>query len=439
MILCSNAHQNKLNYLLLVKNLNSNAENRNKNQMLISNSSNLLIEKKFVDFLNNYLPADKPIFQKQNDINRLIKTTDNVYQLIFMYDNYNKIFSPQNFFNFVMKLNKLSLSNSNIPLNQIKNSLLKSILKHGPEFNGQDCKKVLLYFNDNGILLDEPICKSLVMLLRYHLNELELNDLIDLKIIVNKYNKEFSSNKKIDYIDSFEKSLNLTVQLKCNKISDIHQAFNILIYFGSTLNSVDYQKILIYLSKSTEKFSISLTTLANLIEIICQNRPNSLAKLILERAMDSIDEHKNMINKYKKMCISDTTSTDFNKKMYFYQLFNRIMKTSNEKPGLISLKKFDNIINYQLKFVEDLDQKDLKNNDLVIESIHVLLNFFILKRYKSYEAVQLILNKFFNSNYEFINNEKNFPVAELIYYIGLTKFDRLIFFYELKLYFSIFN
>ncbi len=397
-----------------------NSENKTENSI----NSSLVIEKKFIFFLNSYLSADKPLLQKQQDIGKLMNNIENVYQILFMYEKYNKDFCKQNFINFVMKLAKLSISNCNVILSPIKLSILKSLLKHGPNYNGQECKKLLFYFNDLGILLDEPICKALLLLLRFHLNDLELNDLIELKALIYSFNKHPNLNKRINYIDSFEKSLNLSVQLQYHKISDIYQALYILIYFGLTLSPVDYQKILTFISKSSENFQLSLTKLTNLVEILSHNyRFDILTRKVLEKIIYSIGKHKNMIDKCSNIYISDECSIDFKKRMHLYELFNRIMKAF-EIFEFLPLKKFDYIIKYQLKYINDIDISRLQQNNLVINSSKILLRIFLIHRYKSYETIMLMFNKFFDSKYELINKDENFPLSELIYYIGFTMFDK---------------
>lgn len=124
----------------------------------------------------------KSLAFKQDEFNSIMVKIQSPFNLLYMFEKYSNEFNQFNLLNFTNKLAEFKRNYSDffIPDSIIK-SYTKLLIKLIPIFEPVDCYilfKKLMYLEFS---LDDFASKACMQILKYHVNELELNDLIILK------------------------------------------------------------------------------------------------------------------------------------------------------------------------------------------------------------------------------------------------------------------
>lgn len=164
-------------------------DNNNNNSSLESyKESNLIITEEFRIGLEQKLaPINfKSLAYKQDEFNNVISKLESPFNLFYLFEKYSNEF---NSFNLVRFTNKMAFFKRNfsedffIPA-QIKKSYTKLVIKDLPHFEPYDCFNLFRQLVYLGFGLDEPAVKGAMQILKYHVNDLKIHELIRVKYLL---------------------------------------------------------------------------------------------------------------------------------------------------------------------------------------------------------------------------------------------------------------
>jgi hypothetical protein len=214
----------------------------------------------------------KTLAYKQDEFNRIMSNLKNVFNILHLLEQYAHDFHPQNLVNFIKRLSYLlntsdpeitKIENFKMP-QPIKTQLTKLIIKHVPYMEAFDCYAVFQRVGTLQFELDDHFAKAVMQLLKYHVNDLDIGQLIKIKQNVaflkrRKQQKEalLESNppsqivrrgkkpeQKLEIVDKLEKALDLAAQLKYQDVKEPRDAINVLRCFSSALSDANFEKII---------------------------------------------------------------------------------------------------------------------------------------------------------------------------------------------------
>lgn len=121
----------------------------------------------------------KSLAFKQDEFNSIMVKIQSPFNLFYMFEKYSNEFNQFNLLNFTNRLAEFKRNYSDffIPESIIK-SYTKLIIKLIPIFEPVDCYILFKKLTYLGFNLDDFASKACMQILKYHVNELDLNDLI---------------------------------------------------------------------------------------------------------------------------------------------------------------------------------------------------------------------------------------------------------------------
>ena len=93
-----------------------------------------------------------------------------------------------------------------------------------------------------------------MQILKFHVNEFDLDDLIKIKKLLNELKGEEMKISN-EYVEILEKSLTIAVELKLADISQINTANRLIRYFGNDLSKNNLEKVRQYIRDYNYHFS----------------------------------------------------------------------------------------------------------------------------------------------------------------------------------------
>jgi hypothetical protein len=162
--------------------------NNNNNSLESYKESNLIITEEFRIGLEQKLaPSNfKSLAYKQDEFNNVISKLESPFNLFYLFEKYSNEF---NAFNLVRFTNKMAFFKRNfsedffIPI-QIKKSYTKLVIKDLPHFEPYDCFNLFRQLVYLGFGLDEQAVKGAMQILKYHVNDLKINELVRIKYLL---------------------------------------------------------------------------------------------------------------------------------------------------------------------------------------------------------------------------------------------------------------
>jgi hypothetical protein len=365
--------------------------------------------------------------ESQKEISNLIKSFQNEFQFYYLVENYSNKFTIDHLILFVSRLTNLRRENPNekfelIP--KIQNKVDKLFFKHGPHLSAINCFYFLRDLNNLEQNLSNQSVQILLQLLKYHVNQIELDKLVGLKVILNEFKIRYNQSEKnknefIDYlVRNLELALKYSVQLKQSELGTLQKASSatdMLVHFTNDLSQFHYSQLINYLA--TKWKYLKPIDILNLLESLAQRDLKHIPKLNLicgyVQKNFKLFDSKDLINKDK-----------FIDNIYSYRLLKALNKLNfyyNETVELL----IENI----LEIINSKTYLDLKLDET---SSHVkIINCLFDSCIKYYCHKNMNLMKYFMNKYVNVDlplkigyENENINYHNFLYYVALCKYDQ---------------
>lgn len=217
----------------------------------------LTITQEFVQGLDQKLDSKnfKNLPYKQDEFNKIIYKIENPFNYFYFFEKYSHEFNNQNLFNFIHRLvhllDKYSTKEEIVLPQPIKQLLTKQIIKHVPHYEPEDCFRLFILTCKLFKNLDDYASKSVMQLLKYHLNELDVDNLLSIKYRLDKMRKKPKSTDESppipiapnEYVTNLERALALAVQIKYQYVKTGKQAVRLMRYFMDDFSDNNFEKL----------------------------------------------------------------------------------------------------------------------------------------------------------------------------------------------------
>lgn len=212
-----------------------------------SMKNELIIDDNFVKMLNRTLKKSDRMIDKQGELKKIIKINDNIFKLFYLLDNFHTVFAHDGLICYIKHLGLLLPEDIPLPL-KIKARLTKLIIKCLPNYEATDCMNLFLNLKRLGFKLNDYAYHAAMQILKFHLNNFDLDDLIRIKKHLDQLNAEKGEDKtENEYADNLCKTLCLVVEIKLDDISNISTANCLMKSFGDDLSYNNLEKIKKYM------------------------------------------------------------------------------------------------------------------------------------------------------------------------------------------------
>lgn len=348
----------------------------------------LLINEDFIKMLDIKLNQTnyKSQAYKQDEINQIIYKLENPFHLFYLYEKYSNDLSSFNLINFIKKLayfarNQQLIDNNGVYFipEQIKKILTKQLIKTTPHFESFQCFTLFDKLCQLGFKLNDFSVKTAMQIMKFHVNELNLQEVIICKKILNKFKAQGSN----EYLENLEKAIDLVVQIKYEDLSTVKQAVTILKIFPNSISDANFEKIINFIFERLNKDD--------------SNEMVDIAKVLAERNF----VHYKLSLKIKKHLMKCNLS-DSNKLKELHDAFFKLKFYDS------SLHDF--YIQQQLNHVKNSDKFEH-------EILSGLLKSSIFFCHKCWELLEILNDE------KYINND-NFPIYEFLFYSALTNYEK---------------
>ncbi len=232
-------------------------KNQLENEIVSAKTDELTISEGFKEMLDRTLKKPIRLIDKQITLKEIIFGTDSVYQLYYLIDFFHKDFTHHSLLYFIKKL-KMLLPEERItfemPL-KIKGHLTKLLIKCSPSFEAHECLTTFFNLNLLGFNLNDFAYHAAMQILKFHVNEFDLDDLIKIKKLLNELKGEEMKISN-EYVEILEKSLTIAVELKLADISQINTANRLIRYFGNDLSKNNLERVRQYIRDYNYHFRV---------------------------------------------------------------------------------------------------------------------------------------------------------------------------------------
>jgi hypothetical protein len=356
----------------------------------------------------------KSLPYKQDEINKIVSNLKSVFNMFHLLEEHSHDFSPTNLAHFVNRLNFLLTANDDsvtatfkMPA-PIKALLTKLLLKHVPHMLPLECYHVFQRVQPLQFQLDDPFTRALMQLLKYHVNELSVEQLVKAKInlsilkkakaegtkavvsdqrneskalTVRKKSKISGSGDQI--VDSLDTALDLAAELKYQDVKDPREVVKFLRHFGNSVSEANFTQIMNFMSSRDGFKGLGLPQSLELVKAMAKRDFKHL-KLLRKIKMQIIEFRVNWIHDFrpfKSLVPSDSGSTVANEELFcavlceFQTLFCKLK--FRDEPLLDFM--VDKQLAHAKKLVEENRSGDGKLNGLLGTMLESLV-FFERKR-----------------------------------------------------------
>lgn len=193
----------------------------------------------------------------EQEMANLVKKFQNEFQFYYLIDRYSDKFTIRNLIICISSFRQVRENLPNEYLQPIPAKIQARIddlfLKHGPYFSELNCSYFLSDLSKLKFTLDNYCIQVLFQLLKYHVNNLELDKLVTVKHLMNELVKGFDVKKFDDVkkkkfvnelVSNLELALKYAVMLKCKSDSSTIVISNMLVYFTQDFSQNQYDDLL---------------------------------------------------------------------------------------------------------------------------------------------------------------------------------------------------
>lgn len=316
-----------------------------------NNDLSLIINQDFVKVLDQKLNSSnfKSLAYKQDEINSLIYKIENPFHLFYLYENYSIEFNPFNLVNMIKKLAYFS-RNQNLTQNglffipeAINNSLTKQIIKIGPHLESFQCLTIFEKLVQIGYKINDYSIKALLQLLKYHVNDFDLDDLIRCRNFVQRLSiNPDGTTTSNEYAENLDKALTLAVQIKLEDLKNVKQTVNLLKIFSSSISDLNFERIIDFIYERLVQKDVN--HIIDLVKIMSERHFSHLKllfkikKIVLRQNITDCSELKNLHDSFLKLKFYDSEIQDhfiknqienYKNSPANVEIFNGLLKSSS--------------------------------------------------------------------------------------------------------------
>ena len=219
--------------------------------------------KKFRSMMHSRLDDSnfKSLAYKQDEFVKLMYSLTSEFNMFYLLEDYSEDFNASNLAIFVKRLAFIMCKNKNeefkIP-QAIKNLLTKLAIKHLPHMDPIDCFIMYQHISVLQFSVEDPFAKSIMQILKYHVNNLDLYQLFNAKwtMLHLKSASKSSSVENNSYVENLEKAFNLAAQLRYKDMKTPKEAVKLLNNYGEVISENNFELILKFINKNHKLLTI---------------------------------------------------------------------------------------------------------------------------------------------------------------------------------------
>jgi hypothetical protein len=373
-------------------------------------SSRLAISEEFKVGLELKLkPSNfKTIAYKQDEFNQIMRKLENPFNLFYFFEKYVHEFSTQNLIALTNKMVFMKYNDPNffIPA-PIKTLLTKLVVKELPHFESFECFVLFKKLDKLDLGLNEFAIKACLQILKYHVNELELSDLLKTKYLLNR---KTATDGKNEYTINLNKALSLAVQIKLEQVDNPTNGVRLLSLFADDLSPNNFDKLIKYLNLHFNQ--IERNEVLDLLKTLATMKYEhiglfqKISKLFGKRETSTFEEFSKLKARYK---ISDSEKVNSNILTECAQYFLQLKFSEVEF--------LEYMCDNQLRYLKQVSRSSPDNLNDMCDIIRVLLRSFYFFQHNREDFVDFLRN-------DTLKTHENFPRGDFLTYIGLIRYWR---------------
>jgi hypothetical protein len=354
----------------------------------------------------------KSIAYKQDELHAIMHKLTNHFNMFYLLENYSKDFNAFNLASYIKRLALIIKTNNEVEFimtQRVKSLLTKMIVNQVPHMLSIDCYQVFQRLGSLKFTLNDQTTKAMLQILKYHVNDLDLDQLIQMKKNVDFLQRNNPNPNEInEYVEPFEKAVVLAVQLKYQTCTTPHQAVKLLKYYYSKLSDGVFNEIIGFVNSKYK--DLKLDSALELTKVLADKNLKHLS--LLNKITYLILRAKNedmLAYRFTSLEMVETSSQE--------KVFMEVLHVFQEY--FLKLKFYDTKL---LDFVIDktIELSKDQNITTMFDKIKMILKSCVYFQHKRQDFIDLLLERKINEHFE----KEDFPVTQFLFYAGLINYKK---------------